>query len=281
MAVVKYRDKAGNVKILKQVKVNSVSEGWKPQEDWWDIDRILAEDTEDYEGKMICLLTDNFSELKVCPHQNIKKIKFSDGAEVYRDGNNITSFSHTWDVTKDKECRLGYKTRYVIFYSDRNVNCATNDWYGLRNTLYFIGANLNIMSGAGQAAYQFNRFRFCECMKLLSCVWEYERFYCSINSLKKVQLDGSMFPNLTSFETVLPLLNEIDSKILLEKMFNENLVSISYRASQEYNLRELNFENAPNIQNFSNACRVPRIINNSWFEFVECNKCFWFLIELL
>lgn len=100
---------------------------WKPDPEWWDIEKILEEDTNtgDYEylndyKKMIFLyddenLTKQFqlnsstSTSNGYPHA----VKTSDGV-IY---NTSGAKTHTWDTTKDKpSSRPDVKTRYAIFY---------------------------------------------------------------------------------------------------------------------------------------------------------------------
>lgn len=87
--------------------------GWQPNPTWWDIEKILEEDTEDIGtgGKCIFLLThaDDSTQLEFT--RWFYKIKTSDGA-TYTD-----NALHVWDKSKDKECNLGYKTRYIIGYT--------------------------------------------------------------------------------------------------------------------------------------------------------------------
>lgn len=99
--------------------------GWKPQEDWWDIDRVLEEDTEDYVAKIICLLDDS-ERVSSLYGMNAAKIRTSDGSVYENVGDLIL---HEWDVSKDKACSLGYKTRYVIYY------------YGLRDVYFNMNFN--------------------------------------------------------------------------------------------------------------------------------------------
>ncbi len=102
------------------------SEDWKPEPDWWDIDNILENDTEDYKFKCIVLLRDNLSSL-IIPSTNAwySKIVTSDG-NIYSDFS--SDITHFWDKTKDKDCSLGYKTRYIMLYADSyNMSKYTNN----------------------------------------------------------------------------------------------------------------------------------------------------------
>lgn len=90
---------------------------WQPETDWWDIETILANDIEDYERKAIFLLTDELdNSMTNFTISGFEKYKLSDG-QVFEttEALDITSL---FDVTKDKECQKGYKTRYIIGYSN-------------------------------------------------------------------------------------------------------------------------------------------------------------------
>ena len=130
-----------DVKNYAKTEVSVSSGDWMPEEDWWDIDSILENDTEDYPAKIIFLLnnsydTTNFQSL------NSTKIVCSDGT-VYNPNNSAVWYEHSWDTTKDKECSLGYKTRYIIFYySGTSVTLGTNStvWgnsYGSSNQFLY------------------------------------------------------------------------------------------------------------------------------------------------
>lgn len=108
-----------DTKIKSITRGEGSSDEWQPQPDWWDIDSILENDTEDYPAKIIFLLSDaanitNFQSLKAT------KIVCSDGT-TYEPNDTIVWYDHVWDITKDKKCSLGYKTRYIIFYFTNTV----------------------------------------------------------------------------------------------------------------------------------------------------------------
>lgn len=121
------------------------SDEWQPQPDWWDIDKILAEDTEDYAGKIIVLISDTEPTTTI-NRINASKVATSDGG-VYEDVS-LTSYSHTWDRTKDKECSLGNKTRYIIWYYTNNSNIQTNGNLP-KGALYIVVKNFSELAIAG------------------------------------------------------------------------------------------------------------------------------------
>lgn len=118
------------------------SDEWQPESDWWDIDSIITNDTEDYAGKFICLLADS-EKVTTISGWGADKIKTSDGVE-YTTGTS-TTISHSWDITKDKACSLGYKTRYIIFYFSNSTISRTRTYVQIPlATLYCIFKNMNI-----------------------------------------------------------------------------------------------------------------------------------------
>ena len=122
---------------------SNIYEDWQPHPDWWDIETILKNDTENYVGKWICLLPDIDKTTTFTVNSNIVAYKTSDGS-MY-----TSTTTHTWDETKDKNCSDGYKTRYVIYYSN-SVNSPTNTSidsnFANSKSLYII-FNINIVYG--------------------------------------------------------------------------------------------------------------------------------------
>lgn len=120
-----YKATDDNFDGYSQVDVNVPSQGWKPNSTWWDIDKILEDDTEDFPGKCIVLYSNiNKTTYFTCGKPNNpypQKIKTSDGAEyTYSESSSYSSVTHTWDKTKDKISNLEYSTRYAIYYFDNN-----------------------------------------------------------------------------------------------------------------------------------------------------------------
>lgn len=131
---------------------------WKPNPEWWDIKKIVQEDTEDYPGKAIFLLSDLFDTTDIhadaSSYCGMTKVKTSDGKE-YTDFSKI--INHTWDKTKDKECSEGYKTRYIIVYFNQE-SCTFpynffNPHYSIHNLLWIVLKDIDctLASASGSA----------------------------------------------------------------------------------------------------------------------------------
>lgn len=98
---------------------SSTTEDWKPEADWFDIEKILEEDTEDYAQKIICLLTDELDDgATINTVKGGEKYKLSDGQVIEQLASTDLDITTLFDTTKDKECSKGYKTRYIIYYSN-------------------------------------------------------------------------------------------------------------------------------------------------------------------
>ena len=155
-----YKATDDNFDGYSQVDVNVPLQGWKPNSTWWDIDKILEEDTEPYPGKWIVLYSDiNNTIYFTTGNTNTfypQKIKTSDGS-VYQ-GSLGGSQLHTWNKMKDKISNLGYGTRYAIYYFDNSDSLGMqldND----KSKLYVIVDNIKVFQR--NASYTQNPFYNC------------------------------------------------------------------------------------------------------------------------
>lgn len=219
--------------------IEQSSSGWKPQEDWWDIDRILAEDTEDYPAKIICLLDDSESVSSLYG-MNAAKIRTSDGTVYETVGDSI---SHEWDITKDKACSLGYKTRYVIYYyASENVNFSRN--FNV-NSLYIIFKNVR---GVVINRTPFMGLKNLEYVKLLnSTLLIGECTYYQCQSLVKIP-SFSINSNVSSLDSTFNLSNEK----IIDLSHNENMDKINNFMNTFYGCKARKIILFPtgNIKNF-------------------------------
>lgn len=111
-----YADKIRQIEVGGGTTTPSV-EDWQPEADWWDIETILENDTEDYTQKAIFLLTDELDDsMTNFTISGFEKYKLSDGQEF--ETTQALDITNIFDVTKDKICSKGYKTRYVIAYTN-------------------------------------------------------------------------------------------------------------------------------------------------------------------
>ena len=190
-AYVKASEKGASLPVLQNSEnlaetigsIEQGSSGWQPESDWWDIDSILENDTEDYPAKMICLLS-NSNKSTTIYGWYASKIVTSDGTE-YADVK--TNISHTWNAEYDKECSLGYKTRYIIYYFD-NENIINGDKRFPIETLYCILKNMTI--NPATEVWHTHFFRDCatvECMKCVNTRFKTHPSFEGCSSLIKVE----------------------------------------------------------------------------------------------
>lgn len=216
---------------------------WQPEPDWWDIEQILADDTEDYPIKEIYLLDDKndttiFNISRYSYTMKILAVKTSDGAFY------TSRTTHTWDKTKDKSCSKGYKTRYYICYKDKQepsaVNVQTDD-----SLLYAIISNHNMMN-----SISFYQCKYLQFIKFINnCEYtstNAPQFMC--NSLEGI--DGLSLYNLGS------LSNIFLSCYSLKKtpdVINTTASSFQSTYSGCHNLKEINNLIIPNATNYNNG----------------------------
>ena len=111
-----------------------VGGGWQRPSDWWDTETILrnAQDIEQdgvtYHPTYIMLLPN--TDISTIMSKTTRDNASQGDAYVFSDEPNtlyVGDQTHTWDVSKDKPCSLGYKTRYVIVYMiNAELNASIN-----------------------------------------------------------------------------------------------------------------------------------------------------------
>ena len=216
---------------------------WQPEPDWWDIEQILADDTEDYPIKEIYLLDDKndtttFNISRYSYTMKILAVKTSDGAFY------TSRTTHTWDKTKDKPCSKGYKTRYYICYKDKqepsSVNVQTDD-----SLLYAIISNHNMMN-----SISFYQCKYLQFIKFINnCEYtstNAPQFMC--NSLEGI--DGLSLYNLASLNNI--FLNCYSLKKPID-INNTTATSISSTYAYCYSLKEINNFIIPNVTSNNNG----------------------------
>lgn len=128
-----YPDKISQLPALRE------ADDWQPNPTWWDIEKILKDDPDDFPYKAIFLLTDSYSTTTLGFGF---RYKTSDGS-VYDNWSQTTV--HTWNPQADKISNAGYNTRYIIAYGDTNHPVYNNTLFP--NTLYLVVGNGFTMSG--------------------------------------------------------------------------------------------------------------------------------------
>ena len=103
---------------------------WVRPSDWWDTKSILenAQDIEQdgvvYHPAYIMLIYNYDSTTTL--EKNTSNMRTRGDAYIFSDEPDTLCVggdqTHTWDVSKDKPCSLGYKTRYIIVYMIETTN---------------------------------------------------------------------------------------------------------------------------------------------------------------
>lgn len=174
---------------------------WKPDPNWWDIEKILEEDEEDYPAKLIVLVDDSTNSVEC---YGASKYKTNEGT-IYTP-TSISKFQ-TIDFigNNDKQSTLYYKTRYIIYYF--NEVEVTSPLRFPTNSIYIIidkailkntSASLSSTSSVTEGAYGLFRnltylesFKFKNGAKILDNTTITD--FCSgCKSLRKV-LQSDMF----------------------------------------------------------------------------------------
>ena len=238
--------------------VGSSVEDWQPESDWWDIETILANDTEDYKQKIICLLTDELDD-KAATNivSGAEKYRLSDGQVIEQSANADLDITNLFDTTKDKICSKGYKTRYIIYYSnsESEMNITLAD-----NTIYAI------FSGVIFDTTPFSNREFLQSVKFVNNTrftsTNMANFFNNCRSLKKIpnNLDTSNVVNMSYMFNGCRLLERIPNNLDTSKVLNMTSMFASCYALQQ--ISNLDTSAATNMNNMFNNCySLQRVLN--------------------
>ena len=245
---------------------------WQPEPDWWDIEKIIKDDTEDYPAKIIWLLN-NSTDTSIFNSLGAAKITYSDNTHDDLTANTDINITHSWDSTYDKDCHLGYKTRYMIMYfSQKNVTSNasfTLDDSTQNQFLYLVLKDINI--NCSNLTYLLYLLKY---IKFVNSSFVGKSFY-NVNNFSLVGIDEMKAPNLTAFQgsgfqlftqeayekldtsnfTAITGLNtnRVISNLKLSKIFNlENIINYSnaFNGSFIISIDKLDFTNATTIGSF-------------------------------
>ena len=226
---------------------------WKPQPDWWDIESILENDTEDYPAKAIFLCGDFVTQIIFMKNNNIKKIKTSDGKE-YDTTNFRANITHIWDSSKDKKSNNTYNTRYFIYYFDTTTpslpaegtfgDVRTND----NGIIYFALKNCDLTINGFQ--FNWRNKGHLENIKLINSkiLSGYSTFYGCKYIVETPPIHIIDFAN-NSGNALFYNCNYLKKhgEIIVDRDF-KNTNNLFYNC---HNLKEINLPNTENVTNFS------------------------------
>ena len=191
-------------------KIGQISGGpaeeWQPNPNWWDIKKILEEDTRNYAGKVGVILY-NFNDVSnftLLP-SDMTAVATSDGA-FYTYADNGANVSHNWDTTQDKDDGRGFKTRWVIYYYTTDT---TSDSFSQNSTKF--GWEYNYIAYLVLRINCSNGNYFCQNQRVLEAIdtsagyviggTNFGSFCINCNSLAKLPdvLDTSNGTNFSNF----------------------------------------------------------------------------------
>lgn len=228
-----YATKIGQIETGEGTTTPSI-EDWQPEPDWWDIETILENDTEDYERKAIFLLTDELDDSKRnFVISGFEKYKLSDGQEF--ETTQALDITSLFDVSKDKVCSKGYQTRYVIAYT----NFATS---------IMIKVPMNCIS------LVFDNIKFT-----YTGSWSNSTFYDHYYLQSVIFKNGTIY-DMTSFSS---LFNNCYSLQNIVGLITEHATDFSNMLNRCYSLRkmpQINTSNGTNFSNMFNGCNSLREI---------------------
>ncbi len=210
------------------------TDDWKAESDWWDIETILENDTENYERKAIFLLTDELDDSNTnFVISGFEKYRLSDGQEF--ETTESLDLTNLFDVSMDKVCSKGYKTRYVIAYT----NSATS---------IIIKVPMNCIS----LVFDNIKFRY-------TGSWSNSTF-CNHYYLQSVIFKNGTIYDMTSFTSLFDNCYSLQNIVGLMTNYAKEFNNMLNRC---YNLRkisQLNTSNGTNFSNMFNGCSSLREI---------------------
>jgi hypothetical protein len=261
----------GLCKIIEK-KVKVFSDEWQPNPNWWDIKKILDEDTRDYKGKVGVILynLNDVSDFQLSS-SGMTAVATSDGA-FYSYANNGMKVSHNWDTTQDKDDGHGLKTRWVIYYYTTDT---TSDKFGQTdakfgwayNYIAYLVLRINCSSGSS----------FCTNQRLLEAIdnvgysisgTNFSNFCSTCSSLVKLPdgLDTSSGTNFSGFCAYCPSLVKLP-----DGLNTSNGTNFSNFCAYCYSLTRLpdglDTSSGTNFSNFCSTCsslvKLPDGLNTS------------------
>lgn len=166
---------------IESKPINIIHEEWVPDPEWWDIETILNEDTNEGEYEYLndylkcIILLDNSSpttSIYLSKEGNTSSIgyyaqaaKTSDGA-IYTTTSSTQTITHAWDTNLDKlSSASDLKTRYVVLY----VNPSYQDkiypynMSGLFNNALYIITEIKLEYSSGIS--ELNKLLAVKCFK--------------------------------------------------------------------------------------------------------------------
>lgn len=208
---------------------------WIRPSDWWDTKSILenAQDIEQdgvaYHPAYIMLLCDYDS--KTVLEKDTSNMKTAGDAYIFSDEPNTLYVggdqTHTWDVSKDKPCSLGYKTRYIIVYMIETTNIKLISLTKFEVTeLIFGNMQFKISSSTGIYLYYNKYIQNIEGLDNFQYYYYYNNSMTNLMNLKHFKMNVTFIEQVSGFLDYATNLIEVQLPAL-----TENKYSLYFRSS--------------------------------------------------
>lgn len=238
---------------IRDIEINE----WQPNEEWFDIESIIENDTEDYPAKAIFLCADFATQIIFMKNNNVKKIKTSDGKE-YNTTNFSNNITHIWDSSKDKKSNNTYNTRYFIYYFDTTTpSLPAEGTFGDVRTkdngiIYFALKNCDLTMAGSQ--FNWRNKGHLENLKLIN-----SKIFSNYDTFREckyiVETPPIYIKNFSNYNGSGLFHNcnylKKHGEIIVDSSFNI-MINIF---SGCYNLKEINLPNTENVTNFSDMIK--------------------------
>ena len=259
-----FRSYADKIQQIKET--GETTRNWQPEADWFDIEKILEEDTQNYAMKIICLLTDELDDKAVTNTvKGGEKYKLSDGQIIEQ--STSLDITNLFDISKDKVCSKGYKTRYIIYYS----NASTMNITLPNNVIYTIFSGVKFNSSPFSDRRFLQSIKFINNCKFTNTSMHYFLLNCS--SLQQIsELDTSNVTDMSSMFSGCCSLQQIPS------IDTRNVTDMSGMFSGCYCLQQIASIDTSNVTNmntmFFNCYNLRQIFDLNMGNIASANNTF-------
>lgn len=232
----------------------SNTDEWQPEADWWDIEKILEEDTEDYAQKIICLLTDELDDgATTNTVKGGEKYKLSDGQIIEQSASTDLDITTLFDTTQDKECSKGYKTRYIIYYSNASSMNIT-----LPNNVIY-----TIFSGVVYNARIFSSKKVLQAVKFINSNYTNTNADLMFNGCYLLQsVSGLNTEEVTNMRSMFSSCYSLRSIPTLNTSKVTNMSSMFSSCYSLKSITELNTSKVTDMSSMFSFCRSLQRISN-------------------
>lgn len=210
---------------------------WVRPSDWWDTKSILenAQDIEQdgvvYHPAYIMLLCDYDSETVL--EKDTSNMKTSGDAYIFSDEPDtvyVGNQTHTWDVSKDKPCSLGYKTRYIIVYMIETTNIKEVSLSKFKVTELIFG-NMRFKNTSQSCIYLYNNkyIQNIEDLDNFQYCYYYNSSMAALINLKHFKMNVTFIEQVSGFLDYASNLIEVQLPALTENKYPLSFKSVAMK----------------------------------------------------